>query len=87
MLQKLSDKLQPDFTSDLPKLKIEPIQVGPNQYACPYCNKISKTSWHVKRHALVHQGEDKPYSCLYCNYKTNRKDNCVMHMQKMHNSY
>ena len=62
-------------------LQTLPIRIGPSQYGCPICQNIQRTSWHAKRHISTHFN-DRPFSCQFCNYSTNRKDNLKFHMAK-----
>ena len=61
----------------------EPVRLGPNQYACPYCSKIMKKSHKVRRHIKIHTGE-KPFQCPYCVYRCIQKNNLKIHCIKQH---
>ena len=67
-------------------LQTTPIYLAQNQYGCPFCSKLLKSSWLMKRHILTHT-EERPYSCPYCNYSMKRKYNLKAHMAKCRNSW
>ena len=64
-------------------LQIDPIRIGPYQYACPYCQKIMNRGFLIRRHMKTHTGE-KPYACEYCNYRTIQKNDLKKHCQTKH---
>ena len=61
----------------------EPIRLGPDQFACPFCSKVSKYSGNIKRHILMHTGS-KPYTCPHCPYSSFTKDNMTRHVKMIH---
>ena len=65
-------------------LQNEPIYMGPRDYRCPFCPKISGTKQHMQTHIRIHTGE-KPFSCKYCNYASSDKGNLNKHIVKHHN--
>jgi uncharacterized Zn-finger protein len=66
-------------------LQIEPIRIGQGlaKYACPFCDKIMKKLYDMKRHILVHT-DKKPFTCTICGHKTKLKFNLVSHIRKQH---
>ena len=64
-------------------LQNEPIRIGPEQYACPYCGKLLKSRAEVVRHIRIHTGET-PFSCNYCNYRTKWKSSLKLHIDRRH---
>jgi uncharacterized Zn-finger protein len=63
---------------------LEPIRLGPNQYACPCCSKIFKDSRNCRRHILIHTGE-KPFKCPYCTeYSSIQKVALQTHIKRQH---
>ena len=60
-----------------------PIQVGPNQFACPYCSRVQRKRAEMIRHIRVHTGE-KPFICLICGYKTNQNSALTTHVKRKH---
>ena len=65
-------------------LQNEPVQLGPYQFACPYCSKIQKKRSEMIRHIKIHTGE-KPFLCKFCDYKCNLKSSLESHMSRRHN--
>ena len=61
----------------------EPIKIGANQYACPFCNKTMRMKFHMEAHICVHTGE-KPFTCHICDYASPQKSNLKRHIMKMH---
>ena len=47
---------------------IVPIMLGPDEFGCPFCSKITKTKGNMQTHIRTHTGE-KPFMCKIC-YKT-----------------
>ena len=66
-------------------LQIEPIRIGQGlaEYACPFCDKIMKKLYDMKRHILVHT-DKKPFTCTICGHKTKLKFNLVSRIRKQH---
>ena len=60
-----------------------PIYLGPQQFGCPFCQKIMKSSSDMKRHIMIHTGE-KPFSCEYCEYSSCIKSHVKSHMANKH---
>ena len=52
-------------------------------YACNTCNGEFVTSGVFWNHYLTHT-DNKPFKCLLCDYRTNRKGNVALHVRKMH---
>lgn len=52
-------------------------------YKCPICDKDLSSSWHVTRHLRIHTGE-KPFSCMYCDFRSSVKNNLKRHMISKH---
>ena len=65
-------------------LQNDPIKLGAGQYGCPFCPKIMKNTQGIKRHIMIHTGE-KPFSCQFCQYSSNRNSNLRSHMKNAHN--
>ena len=64
------------------KANHEPIKLGPQNYACPFCSKTMPRDGHMKRHITTHTGE-KPYVCDTCGAAFNDKGNLRRH-KKIH---
>ena len=63
--------------------QIEPIKIGPNQFECPFCLKIMKDGFKMRRHIMVHTGE-KPISCPYCDYRCIQTSDLKKHCRNKH---
>ena len=61
----------------------EPIKIGNREFQCPMCSKIFTQNCHCKRHMRTHTGK-RPFSCSYCDYASNRKDNLRIHCLNNH---
>jgi len=61
----------------------DPIQIGYQKYACPYCPVMTPTPSSMKMHIRVHTGE-KPFKCPYCPKEFTQKGNCVAHIRSVH---
>lgn len=64
-------------------LQYVPIKLGPQEYSCPLCPKISTRKDHMQNHIAAHTGE-KPYKCSYCEKMFTRRDHCMRHMRRQH---
>ena len=67
-------------------LQIEPIKIGKGEWACPFCPRIMRDSYDIKKHIRIHTGE-KPFQCSICGQKFNRKEILKTHQQKIHNLF
>lgn len=59
------------------------IKIGPREFACPFCTRISKSRNHMEDHIRTHTGE-KPFSCPICSYACTQNSNLKRHMLKNH---
>ena len=64
-------------------LQILPIRLESGDHACPLCSKVMKKYYHMNVHIRSHTGE-KPFKCLYCEYRTSTKSNLKTHMNYKH---
>ena len=66
-------------------LQNQPIRIGPDHLACPYCQKTFLKKWHAdaKKHIRSHTGE-KPFECPLCGQTFSQKSNCNTHIRKFH---
>ena len=60
-----------------------PIKLGANEYACPFCTSTMKKRDHMEQHILTHTGV-KPFSCKLCTSNFTRKSSLQRHLEKMH---
>ena len=64
-------------------LQGEPIALGGDVFACPYCNKTMKDKSNMKRHVKIHTGE-KPFKCPFCPFAAVQKKSIVSHALTKH---
>ena len=64
-------------------LQIEPIKIGKGEWACPFCPRIARDSYDIKKHIRIHTGE-KPFQCMFCGHKFNQKSALNTHKRKQH---
>ena len=60
-----------------------PFKVGPQQYVCPLCAKVSRTQGRSQAHIMTHTGA-KPFTCEDCDFACNDKGNLKRHMRLKH---
>lgn len=53
------------------------------EFQCIQCGKGFTTQARLTQHARIHTGI-KPYKCVKCEYKSNRADNVLFHLRKVH---
>lgn len=58
-------------------------QLNKSQYCCFYCGRPFLSSRDLKRHVLIHTGE-QPFHCPYCPHRSNRKGNLKQHIMRSH---
>ncbi|XP_074657185.1 uncharacterized protein LOC141910349 [Tubulanus polymorphus] len=54
-----------------------------SEFSCPICGKCYSTKRHLARHTFIHTGE-KPYGCIVCKKRFNRRDNVRNHIRLQH---
>ena len=64
-------------------LQNQPIQLGPTEFACPFCGKTMKTNRDMQRHIRTHTGE-KPYVCIFCQKNFTVKHHLDNHVKRVH---
>lgn len=52
---------------------------------CKFCQKYYSSSWHRKRHELIHTGQ-KPFVCKFCHSAFNQRNHLSIHERK-HTGY
>ena len=74
-----------EHSSNLPTFFFQnvPIRLGPEEFACPICNKTMRQKVSIQRHILTHTG-DKPFSCPHCSRSFSLICNMKTHIKKYH---
>ncbi len=60
-----------------------PIKLGPQEFSCPICPKMSMKKEAMQKHILSHTGE-KPFKCLYCPKTFSQNGHMHRHIRNMH---
>merc|ERR1712029_183637 len=53
------------------------------KFSCSICGALRNAAWKLKLHEAIHQS-NKPFSCDYCDYRTNTRGNRNAHVRSMH---
>ena len=53
------------------------------EFQCITCGKGFTTQTRLNQHARIHTGI-KPFKCVKCGYRSNRADNVLFHLRKVH---
>ena len=53
------------------------------EFQCMTCGKGFTTQHRLTQHSRIHTGI-KPFKCVSCEYKSNRADNVLFHLRKVH---
>ena len=61
----------------------EDVGASADAYVCQKCGQKFKKRELLKLHTMAHNNE-KPYQCILCNVRANRKDNVQLHVKKEH---
>lgn len=62
-----------------------PVPVNNNNGSqCPYCRRVYADATAVNRHIKKYCLKEKRFSCLFCNYKSKRRDHIVRHSIRVH---
>lgn len=59
-------------------------QPGDTPAQCPYCRRIYANQDAVNRHVKKYCLKEKRFGCLFCNYRSKRKDHIVRHTRRVH---
>ena len=51
--------------------------------SCHLCGKQFRDVWFLKQHLRIHTGA-KPFACLICGHRANRKSNMTQHIRTVH---
>ena len=72
-----------EFHRFLYSLQLNPIEIGPRLWGCPFCSVTFDHRKNMERHIMIHTGE-KPFQCQFCDYSANRKYSLTSHMRWKH---
>ena len=53
--------------------------IGPSEFGCPFCDRISKTKQNMQNHIRTHTGE-RPFVCKICNLTFTAGSNLKRHV-------
>lgn len=61
----------------------QPIAVN-NGSQCPHCRRVYADATAVNRHIKKYCLKEKRFGCIFCNYRSKRKDHIVRHSIRVH---
>lgn len=53
---------------------------------CPHCRRIYANAEAVERHIKKYCLKEKRFGCIFCQYRSKRKDHIVRHTKRVHNN-
>lgn len=60
--------------------------VTTNGSQCPYCRRVYADSTAVNRHIKKYCLKEKRFGCIFCQYRSKRKDHIVRHSIRVHDA-
>lgn len=57
-----------------------------NGSQCPYCRRVYADSVAVNRHIKKYCLKEKRFGCIFCQYRSKRKDHIVRHSIRVHDA-
>lgn len=57
-----------------------------NGSQCPYCRRVYADSTAVNRHIKKYCLKEKRFGCIFCQYRSKRKDHIVRHSIRVHDA-
>ena len=64
-------------------LQNAPLNLGPGNFGCPYCEKIKDSKHAMESHIRTHTDE-RPYECPICHKKFTQSGTRNRHLQSLH---
>lgn len=70
-----------------PSRNSNPVPTATNNGSqCPYCRRVYADSTAVNRHIKKYCLKEKRFGCIFCQYRSKRKDHIVRHSIRVHDA-